>query len=567
MAAAAVLSIVVTGLLPGAQAARAGHAGGQAQPAASPVTAQGRGLAAYRAAITWGKCAHSIPAPFQCGTVTVPLSYSNPAGAKIHLLVVRLPASDPTQRIGSLFVNFGGPGGPGVTDLVSRATTVFSAAIRARFDLVSWDPRGIQYSDPVNCFATAAADQAYYRSLPVFPYPTSGAAAYYKLAAKLGTACAARDGALLKHVSTADTARDLDLLRQDVGDAKLSYLGFSYGTVIGASYANLFPGNVRGMVLDGTLDFVGNATGHHPGDGAAYPIDVRQGVDQAGQDVFNRFLSLCAQAGTSACPFAAGGNLPAKWAALLQRAQAGALSYRNLMIMAFYDMENPIADWPGLASNLQHLYTSTAAGRAVTVRAAAQLAAAARRAADQSLDGPYAGQVPAATGPAAPAPGTSQPQARAQQAAYSGNGEDAFYAIQCADSLVPASDSVYSSLATSEDAAVPGFGRLVVYDAMPCATWPDMHTGSYDGPWNSSATPILVINAEHDPFTPLAGAQQAVAELGNARLLTVAGDGHTSMYVEPSSCRDAAELAYLVSGTVPAPGTVCPVDKLPFGLP
>ena len=126
---------------------------------------------------------------------------------------------------------------------------------------------------------------------------------------------------------------------------------------------------------------------------------------------------------------------------------------------------------------------------------------------------------------------------------------------------------MYHNLANSEDRKVPGFGRLIVYDMMPCATWPDLHTDAYDGPWNRSRTTILVVNARHDPITPISGARSAVAELGNARLLTVAGDGHTSMYVEPSACRDAAQAAYLTSLKLPAVSKVCPVDQLPFGLP
>ena len=432
---------------------------------------------------------------------------------------------------------------------------------------MAWDPRGIEYSSPVNCFASAAASHAYFASDPVFPYPqtSSGESAYFALNAQLGKDCKSRSGWLLPHLSTADTARDLDLLRQDVGDSKLTYLGFSYGTVIGATYANLFPGNVRAMVLDGTVDFVGNATGRGPGDGANYPIDVRQGGDLAGQDIFNRFLTLCAQAGTPACAFAAGGHLQAKWATLIARAQAGKLSYQNLMIMAFYDMEAPIADWPGLAAYLQHLYSTTAAGQALNARQASGLAAAARRAQARALAAGRPAPDAVTVHGAAAAPATATAPAKAT-AAYPANGEEAFYAIQCADSLVPTRDSVYHNLAISEDARVPGFGRMVVYDAMPCATWPCMHTDAYDGPWNLSQTTILVINALHDPFTSYAGAQAAVSELGHARLLTVDGDGHTSMYVEPSSCRDKAELNYLVSGTLPAPGTVCPVYKLPFGL-
>jgi pimeloyl-ACP methyl ester carboxylesterase len=346
---------------------------------------------ALKPAVAWGACAHRVPAPFQCATVPVPLDYRHPNGQRISLALMRLPASDPSERIGSLFIDFGGPGGPDITDLVNRADTVFSPAIRTRFDLVTWDPRGVEYSDPVNRFATDTADTNYYNSIPVFPYPQSGEPAFFQLNAQLGNDCLQRSGALLRHVSSADTARDLNVLRQDVGDPKLTYLGFSYGTVIGATYANLFPGRVRAMVLDGTLDFVGNATGHRPGEAAAFPADVRQGVDRAGQEVFlGRFLPLCAEAG-SACAFSAGGNLRAKWQTLLARAQAGQLSYQDLMIFAYYDMEDPIADWPGLASYLQGLYTSTSGGQALTAGQSAGLAQAAMRAQSQSLMGPQRG--------------------------------------------------------------------------------------------------------------------------------------------------------------------------------
>jgi pimeloyl-ACP methyl ester carboxylesterase len=494
----------------------------------------------------WTACSHGIPRPFECATVTVPLSYKNPGGRKIKLAVMRLPASAPKKRIGSLFVNFGGPGGPDITDLVNRADTVFSAAIRTHFDLVTWDPRGTEYSTPVNCFASAAASTSYYNSLPVFPYPQSSEPSFFSLSGQLGKDCQHRAAFLLPHISTADSARDLDMIRQDLGESKLSYLGFSYGTALGATYANLFPGHVRAMMLDGTLDFVGNATGHKPADGTGLPVDIRQGVDKAGQDAFGRFLSLCARAG-SKCAFS-GGDLHAKWATLLSRARAGQISYTELMTLAYYDMEAPIADWPGLASNLQSLFTATAGGRSLGSRQAARLKRAAVHAATQGMPHQPAG-VHAATA-----------------AAYTTNRMDAYYATQCADSRVPHKTSVYHNLAVSEDKKVPGFGRLIVYDMMPCAAWPASHTDAYDGPWGRSRVPILVINAQHDPITPLWGARTAVSELHNARLLTVNGDGHTSMFVEPSSCRQGAEVAYLTSLKLPAKGKVCQVNRLPWGL-
>jgi pimeloyl-ACP methyl ester carboxylesterase len=510
--------------------------------AAGPALAAGPAPAAHRSPLAWGACGAGVPSQFQCATAAAPLDYANPGGQQIQLALIRLPASDPAQRIGSLFINWGGPGAAGISRLAARAYTVFSDAVRARFDLVSWDPRAIGQSTAVRCFATQADSDAFFNAIPAFPNDPSQDSSFFAQYTQLGQDCEQRSGTLLPHMSSADTARDLGLLRQDVGDAKLNYIGFSYGTVIGATYANLFPGNVRAMILDGTLDFVGNATGHNPGDGSRFPVDVRQGVDLAGQDTFNRFMGLCAQAGTANCPFAQGGDLPGKWATLLSRVKVSPITlsdgsvwdYQTLVATVYYDIYRPIADWGSIATLLQDLYaTASASGHAAAPRARLSTAQLRLLRADEQ---------------------------------YLNNASEAYAAIQCADSVLPTSTDVYHNLGISENRKVPGFGRLVVFDMEQCATWPAMHTDAYDGPWNLSRTPILVVNSLHDPATPIWGAREAVRELGNARLLTVNGDGHTSMFSEPSACRENAKLAYLVSGTLPAEGTVCEVDQLPFGL-
>ena len=499
--------------------------------------------AAPRAALQWGDCPASVAtAPFQCATARIPLDYEAPGGQQIELSLIRLPAAVPSERIGSLFVNFGGPGGAGVSILPTRATTVFSAAIRDHFDLVSWDARGTGMSTAVRCFATQQDDSSYFASVPYFPYPASNDASFWSLNAQLGQNCEQRAGTLLPHMSSQDTARDLDLLRQDVGDAKLNYLGFSYGTVIGAIYANLFPGRVRAMVLDGSLDFAGNATGDFPGDARKYPVDVRNGVDVAGQDVLGRFLTLCAKAGSANCAFAAGGDLPAKWQTLLTRSQAspvhyagGTYFYSTIAAITYYNLYKPIADWPALGTLLQGLYAaSSGTAPAVTPAIRHQIA---------------------------------QAVADAQEQYPVNNTNEGYYISQCADIEAPTQEAVYDNLAQTEDAKVPGFGRLATYDMTPCGTWPALHTDAYDGPWNRSWSTILVVNSLHDPATPYPGAVIGAHELGNARLLTVNGDGHTSEYSEPSACRDAAKDAYLVSLRLPRQGAVCQVDQLPWGLP
>lgn len=501
--------------------------------AGTVLTANEKALGQYVGKLTWAACPASVAAaPFQCATAPAPLSYADPAGTRISLALIRLPAAEPRERIGSLFVNFGGPGGAGTAILPERATTVFSQAIRDRFDLVSWDTRGTGLSTAVNCFPTQAADSAYFASVPYFPYPATADAAFWSLNAELGQDCEQGSAALLPHMSSQDTARDLDLLRQDAGDARLSYMGFSYGTVIGAVYANLFPAKVRAMVLDGTVDFQGNATGDLPGQAETLPVDVRNGVDVAAQDVLSRFLALCAAAGSAKCPFAAGGDLTAKWQTLLSRAQAGAVSYNGgtyfystVVALTYYDLYKPIADWPALGTLLQGLYQAST---------------------------PAAGQVRAAVS------STPYPVS---------NGNEGYYLSQCADIKAPAAESAYDGLAVTENDKIPGFGALATYDMTPCATWPALDTDAYDGPWNRSGAAILVINSLHDPATPYQGAVAAVRELGNARLLTVDGDGHTSEYSEPSSCRDTAKQAYLITLKLPRRGEVCAVDELPWGLP
>lgn len=543
LAATAAGALALTALATPAVAVPAAQATASVAAAKNPAASARAAWRQFHVSPQWGSCPVSVAAaPYQCATVPVPLDYRDPAGPRIDLALVKLPAADPAHRIGSLFVNFGGPGGSGVTILPQRATTIFSPAIRDRFDLVSWDTRGTGQSAAVHCFDSQAADSSYFASVPYFPYPDSADASFWSLNAQLGQNCQQRAASLLPHLSSQDTARDLDLLRQDVGDRKLNYVGYSYGTVIGAIYANLFPRGVRAMVLDGSLDFAGNATGHYPGEAGQYPVDVRNGVDRAGQDVLDRFLTLCAETGATECPFAAGGDLPAKWQTLLTRAaQAGAIHYAGgtyfystVVAITYYDLYKPIADWPALGTLLQGLYTASAG-------TAAALTPAVR------------GQVTRAV-------------QDAQDLYPVNNGNEGYYVSQCADIEAPTSEAVYDRLGDTENARVPGFGRLATYDMTPCATWPALHTDAYGGPWNRSRATILVVNSRHDPATPYPGAVAGARELGNARLLTVDGDGHTSEYSEPSACRDTAGQNYLITLRLPHPGRVCPVDQLPWGL-
>ncbi|MFI9383084.1 alpha/beta hydrolase [Kutzneria sp. NPDC052558] len=476
--------------------------------------------------LTWADCADG----FQCSTAKVPLDYNAPYGTKIDLAVIKLPASDPAHRIGTLFVNFGGPGPSGVDRLRLRATWpwLFSDELRARFDLVSWDPRAVSHSTAVRCFATAAEQEQYFAAFPEMPGAPSGEPAFYQASKDLADRCQQQAGNLLPYMNSINTARDIDLLRRAVGDAKLTYHGISYGTHIGAIYANLFPARVRALVMDGTMDFQGSATGHGSV-GATLPVDTRQDVATGIADTFESFLTQCAAAGAN-CAFSSG-DVHAKWQTLTERARQHPITVTNAdgtttawtysaIINLSGDLFKP-ENWPDDARQLQAIYEASGA-----------------------------------VGFAAAGSVKGEP--------YLGNSSEAFNAIQCADSTVPTAESVYSSLAVSEDARVPYFGRIGVFDMMSCAYWPQQAVQPYRGPWNRpTAAPILVINSRIDPQTPLKGAKDGIAELAKARLLVVEGTGHSTMYVH-STCAEKAKRQYLISGVLPAEGATCPIDHKPF---
>ena len=228
--------------------------------------------------LNWADCGDG----FVCATAVVPLNYNRPNDELIDLAVIKLPATDPNRRMGTLFVNFGGPGQSGVNRLRDRARWpwLFSDDLRSRFDLVSWDPRGVSRSATVNCFSSAADQSRFFAWAPGLPVDAQREQDIFAWSEEFAERCEQRAGHILEHVSSSDTARDLELLRRAVGDTTLTYHGISYGTQLGAIYANLFPGRVRAMVLDGSLDFDGNVNGHGS-EGATVPLDARQGVATA----------------------------------------------------------------------------------------------------------------------------------------------------------------------------------------------------------------------------------------------------------------------------------------------
>jgi pimeloyl-ACP methyl ester carboxylesterase len=226
-----VLTVVASCLL-GSLLALPATAVSTASPTA-PATATAAALPVPE--LRWTDCGDG----FQCATARVPLDYDKPRGARISLALIRLPAGDPARRIGSIFVNPGGPGTSGVGFVRRAGRLLYSREVQARFDLVGFDPRGIIRSTPLRCFNSLQQAQA---AQPPFPFPVTPQQerVWIRSDRRIARACADRAGAIIDHMATANVARDLDLLRQAVGDARLSYAGYSYGSYLGTTYANLF---------------------------------------------------------------------------------------------------------------------------------------------------------------------------------------------------------------------------------------------------------------------------------------------------------------------------------------
>lgn len=476
----------------------------------------------------WSDCADG----FQCATAAVPLDYNRPRGDSISLSLIRLPATDTAHRIGSLFTNPGGPGGSGVA-FVRNSGKTFPAAIRAQFDIIGFDPRGVGESTPVQCFANVAEQQAFVSKYGVFPVGVQETADYLLAYQKFDLQCLLRNARILPHLSTANVARDMDLLRQAVGDAKLNYLGLSYGTFLGATYANLFPNGFRALVLDGVVDPIDYSTGRN-GQGNSLPTFLRVGSNVASYQTFQEFLRLCTEAGIEKCKFAAGSTeqTAKKFDDLLQQLRTRPVvlnpgpsqltfTYSLTVEIVFLSLYQS-ALWPQLADLLQLLYqdanqTSTAA----------------------------------------------QIQVQAQQPAYQ-NGQDAQAANLCSESANPRNPFAYPFIAQKADEQSPYFGSPWTYLQLSCATWPVRDPDRYSGPWNrQTENPILLIGTVHDPATPYHDAVSTEGELSNARLLTLNGWGHTA-FLQGSACIDQFEANYLINGVLPAANTVCSPNVLPF---
>jgi pimeloyl-ACP methyl ester carboxylesterase len=474
--------------------------------------------------LSWAACGttpEATAAGVECARAPLPMDYDDPGGEQVDIAVARVPATDRANRIGSLFINFGGPGGPSAEYLQALGPGLFGL-LNQRFDIVGFDPRGVGQSTPaVACGLPLDPDPP-----STWPAPSPAEIDADALVAEhqeYVDACLANNGEILSHLSTANVARDMDALRAALGEEQLSYLGFSYGTFLGATYATLFPDRYRALVLDAALD-----PDMWINDPAADTAVTLAGFE----DALDRFLDACA-ADQVACSGFGGADPHAAFDALLATANA-----TPLPVPGFPEDPQPVTadDIRGVTASL--LYAKQTWG----------LLAAALAAAEDG-DGSFVRAVVALL------------------TAAQGDLGDRFFTINASEQRWPTDIESYLQRGAQEWATYPHFWNSGSYLQIRYALWPLHDEDAFAGPFvaDPSAPPVLVVGNTHDPATPLSGAVALTEQLGNARLLTMDGDGHGA-YGGNSSCIDSATDSYLFTGVLPAEGTVCP-QEVPFTAP
>ncbi|GAB2572754.1 hydrolase [Paractinoplanes abujensis] len=470
--------------------------------------------------LSWAACLEIA----ECATVQLPLDYDQPRGATTDVAVLRVKARDQANRIGSLFLN---PGGPGVsaTQIARLAPFFLSDELLDRFDIVGVDPRGVGSSRPVRCFASAEQQAPALRDLgELFPVTEAEKRAFVRGSQRYGRACSTTGRPLAGSMSTAEVARDHDVLRRAVGDDKLTFLGLSYGSVLGQYYANMFPDRFRALVVDGVLDaraWVGNTR---------QILDERINSSGAASRALFEILRRCDRAGETACAFAAGDPVR-NFDTIARRLKSKPLVIGDRTIT-----------YARFITDVHTAMYLPTAGEEVTA-----LAAEVR----DALDGDTAALL--------------KRLRTAGDRPYD-NSREAVFGVLCTDGRFPARAAHWPAAVAAREKNAPYFGGgdLVWKDnACASSTWTVRDEDAYTGPFHRrTAAPVLVVGNFWDPSTNYAGAVSTSRLLPNSRLLSSNNWGHTAY--GRGACATALIDAYLLTGTPPAGNPVCADAPQPF---
>ena len=460
----------------------------------------------YTQDLAWSDCG-----PNQCARLTVPIDYSHPDGATLKLAVLKVAAKSPAKRIGSLVVNPGGPGGSGVDYAKFGADSIVTKPVRAAYDIVGFDPRGVGSSSPIRCLSDRELDS--FLGADPTPDDKTEEQQFADSAKAFADKCKANGGPLLGHVSTIEAAKDMDILRAALGEALLDYLGKSYGTFLGATYADLFPSKVGKFVLDGAID------------PSLTSSQVNEGQAVGFETATRAYVQDCVDKG--GCPL--GDSLDSGMAKLrefLKTLDARPLPLNDPYVRALTEGWGSLGVaaamyqkelWSELTDALRDAFGGNAGAL-------------------MKLADSYA--------------------YRTSQGTYDGNLMQVIYAVNCLDRSDSKDLAHYESEARSLSARAPTWGPFLAWSTVPCGYWPVSANNAPKKITAAGSGPIVVVGTTRDPATPYKWAQGLASELENGHLITFDGDGHTA-YRRSNSCVDNAVDAYLLAGTVPLAGLKC----------
>lgn len=461
----------------------------------------------YQQVLEWANCGDAL----QCSTAIAPVNWETPEGDTIELALVRQTARG-NDRIGSLLVNPGGPGGSGFDFIADSVDYATSEALQERFDVVGFDPRGVNRSTRVACSSDyAELDEYIYSITPGVKGSDEWIAAATDASAQFAQRCLDETGPLLGFVDTPSAARDLDMLRAALGDTTLNYLGYSYGTLLGQVYAELFPDKTGRLVLDGAVD------------PEASEFEATQAQAQGFERALNAFLEDCA--GASDCPFTGSTEQSrATIGTLLDRLDKSPLANvdgRHLgsntmftaIILPLYSQDN----W----AYLRQLFATVMKGDASIAF---------------DLADSYNGRGP--------------------DGSYAQNQTEAFIAINCLDAREPADVARMHEQASELALAAPIFGPQMSYGDPGCANWPVEAKRERVAIAAPGAADMLVIGTTNDPATPYEWSVTVAENLRNGHLVTYNGEGHTA-YNKSNECVNSVVDDFLVKGVIPAADPNC----------
>ncbi|WP_404289231.1 alpha/beta hydrolase [Glutamicibacter arilaitensis] len=473
----------------------------KSQPDAAPENL-GELAAYYDQDVMWEPCGTTV----ECATIQVPLDYAEPGEESIDLALNRR-VSEGAKR--NLLVNPGGPGGSGLGMVTDTVPAIFSEDLQREFNAVGFDPRGVGESSPVECQTDEQIDQSRQQNLRA--WVPDDQEEIIKQSKEYAKECAQNTGDLLGHVDTVSTAKDLDIIRAVLGVEKLDYLGFSYGTFLGATYAELFPQRVGHFVLDGAMD------------PAVSSAEVNQAQAVGFEREIDAWLQSCLE--SEECPFD-GTHEEAKVQLQLFFAQienkplvssdgrtVPIIDFINGFIVPLYDNSS----WPMLTTAMREAME----GNVDQVLLFADLSS------DRSHDG-----------------------------TYTSNSSDAFVAINCLDRPMDADPATMQAEAEELMRVAPTLGKYLSYGAITCNEWAHEATGAPAELKAEGSEEILVVGTTGDPATPYEWSRSLASQLSNASLLTFEGHGHTA-YGRSNDCITEAIDTYLIDGKAPEDGTVC----------